>query len=347
MFRNPTAFFTALLLAGALPFAPGCKRTTAGTGGPTSAARTRHVFLAPPGQPLKLAFVSNNASDFWKQAEAGVDAYSKESGVQVVFKKPNSTNLLAEQNGILEDLLTQGYNGIAISPWSPAEQTRELNRAAAQTNLICADSDCPKSNRLEYIGTNNYEAGKKLGEQIVKLLPKGGKMAVFVGTFSADNARQRLQGIQDVIAGHNIDIVAKKEDSHDAIKQRANPEDVINNTSLGVNLLCGLWSYNGGEIAAAIRASGKQGQLIEVCFDDDKDTLKAIEEGIISCTVVQKPYLFGYDSAKLLHDLAVKGQSALPANDVMDLGVEVVDAENVKAYQQKIGKMFDAVKPKK
>ena len=30
---------------------------------------------------------------------------------------------------------------------------------------------------------------------MVKLLPHGGKIAVFVGTFSADNAAQRLKGI--------------------------------------------------------------------------------------------------------------------------------------------------------
>ena len=42
-----------------------------------------------------------------------------------------------------------------------------------------------RSNRLLYIGTNNYQAGKTLGKEMVKLLPHGGKIAVFVGTFSA------------------------------------------------------------------------------------------------------------------------------------------------------------------
>ena len=67
-----------------------------------------------------------------------------------------------------------------------------LNRIAKGTNLITFDSDCVKSNRILYIGTNNFEAGKVLGQEIVKLLPDGGKMAVFVGTLAADNARQRL-----------------------------------------------------------------------------------------------------------------------------------------------------------
>ena len=54
-----------------------------------------------------------------------------------------------------------------------------------------------------------------LGNQIVKLLPSGGKMAVFVGTLAADNAAQRLLGIEDAIKGHNIEIITRKEDATD------------------------------------------------------------------------------------------------------------------------------------
>ena len=145
------------------------------------------------GKTLKLAFVTNNASDFWNIAAAGVHKYEKESGIQVDIKMPpNGT--VQEQNQILENLVTQGYDGIAISPKAPKDQVAELNKAAAKTILICHDSDAANSNRKLYIGTNNFEAGKALGMEIAKLLPKGGKMAVFVGTLSADNAAERLRG---------------------------------------------------------------------------------------------------------------------------------------------------------
>jgi ribose transport system substrate-binding protein len=287
----------------------------------------------------KYAFVTNNASDFWKKAQAGVNKFHDETGIRVDFKQPSSASV-TEQNTILDDLLTQGFDGIAVSVISPDDQTAEVDKAAGQTNVICVDSDCPKSKRLLYIGTDNFEAGKVLGDQIVKLLPHGGKMAVFVGTFSADNARQRLKGIEAAIAGHNIEIVAKKEDNKDPTKARENPEDVINNTSLNVNLLCGLWSYNGGAIAAAIEASGKKGKVLEACFDDDDDTLQAIENGTISCTVAQKPFEFGYQSMKLLNDIATKGKSAVPANNKIDLGVNVVNAANVKDYRAKQASMM-------
>ena len=332
-FRFKIALLTVILLAAAFSITPGCKKKA-----PVSEQRVREVIVPPQGKKLKLAFVTNNASDFWKKAEAGVKRFHDETGIQVDFKQPSSATV-TEQNNILNDLLTQGYDGIAISVISPEEQAREINKATDQTNIIAVDSDCPNSNRLQYIGTDNYQAGKALGERIVKLMPNGGKMAVFVGTFSADNARQRRDGIKDAVASHGIEITVEKEDNKDPTKARSNAQDVINNTSLGVKLLCGLWSYNGGQIASAIEASNNKGKIIEVCFDDDDDTLAAIERGTISCTVVQKPFQFGYESSKLLYELATKGKSALPAAEKTDLGVEVIDADNVKAYRERLASM--------
>jgi len=307
----------------------------------SSSAAAGHAIMAPAGEPLKLAFVSNNASDFWKIAAAGVKKYEHEANIHIDFKIP-PTAAVAEQNRILEDLTSQGYNGLAISVIAPDDQVSEINSARRKMNVICQDSDAPKSDRLLYIGTNNYEAGKVLGQEIVKLLPSGGKMAVFVGTFSADNARQRLKGIEEAIAGHNIDIVAKKEDGKDDRKARSNVEDVINGYP-DVSLMCGLWSYNGPAIASAIEASGKKDKIKAAVFDEENDTLKGIEDGTIAVTVVQKPFQFGYLSSKMLHLLATKGDEALKdpmiKDGKIDTGVEVINADNVKDFSKRLAEL--------
>jgi len=289
------------------------------------------------GSSLKLAFVTNNASEFWKIAAAGVHKYEKESGVQVDIKMPPNGKV-EEQNQILENLVSQGYNGIAVSAIAPNDQVAEINKAAAKSVLICFDSDAPKSNRKLYIGTNNFEAGKILGAQIIKLLPNGGKMAVFVGTLSADNARERLRGIEEAIKGHNIEIVARKEDETDRNKARTNVEGVINGFS-DINLLCGLWSYNGPAIAAAIDASGKKGKILAAVFDEEDGTLNGIEKGAVQVTVVQKPFMFGYLSSKWLHDLNAKKDTELPPGGIVDTGVEVITASNVQDFKNRLAEM--------
>jgi ribose transport system substrate-binding protein len=297
---------------------------------------------AEPAAPkiVKLAFVTNNASEFWKIAQAGVRKYEQESKVQVDVKMPpNGTT--EEQNQILENLASQGYDGIAVSAIAPSDQVPVLNKVAAKTKLITFDSDAPKSNRLLYIGTNNYEAGKALGAEVVKLLPDGGKMAVFVGTLSADNAAQRLKGIEDVVLSQKIQIVDKREDNTDRAKARSNVEDIVN-AHKDLDLVAGLWSYNGPAIAAALDALGKKDKVKAAVFDEEEGSLNAIESGLVSCTVVQKPFQFGYLSSKWMHELATKPEETMakiPADKAIDTGVEIINKTNVVDFKQKLAEM--------
>lgn len=289
------------------------------------------------GKIVKLAFVTNNASEFWKIASNGIHKYEREAKVQVDIKMP-SNGKTEEQNQIVENLVSQGYDAIAVSVIAPKDQTAILNRAAEKTRLITFDSDAPETKRLLYIGTINYEAGKSLGERIVQLLPKGGKMAVFVGFFSADNANERLRGILDAIAGHNIEIVEKREDQTDRAKARSNVEDILN-ARPDLGLVCGLWSYNGPAIAAALEGTGKKGKVLAAVFDEEEGTMKGIRSGTLSATVVQHPYEMGYQSAQWMHRLATefeKARAEIPKNGIANTGVEVLDKDNLDDFEKRL-----------
>ena len=309
-----------------------------------AAAAASGASTGSEGKIVKLAFVTNNSSQFWKIAEAGLRKYEKEAKVQVDMKMPpNGTP--EDQNQILQNLASQGYDGIAVSVIAPKDQLRILNEVAEKTNLITFDSDAAQSKRLLYIGTNNFAAGQALGERIVKILPDGGKIAVFVGSLSTDNASQRLGGIEAAIKGHKIEIVDKREDNTDRAKARSNVEDIIN-AHKDLSLVVGLWNYNGPAIAAAIEGLGKQGKVKAAVFDEDDATLDAIKSGTIEATVVQKPFQFGYMSAKWMHDLATKNaeaKKALPPNGVIDTGVTVIDKGNVESFRAELTAMKKSV----
>jgi ribose transport system substrate-binding protein len=320
----------ALALGGA-----GCTRKSGGEAGGAAPAGSDKL--------VKLAFVTNTTSEFWKIAGAGIHKYEQEGKVQVDVKMPpNGTP--EDQNQILQNLASQSYDAIAVSVIAPADQTALLDKIAEKTNLITFDSDAAKSKRLLYIGTDNYAAGKALGGQIVKLLPKGGKIAVFVGSFSADNAAQRLKGIEDAIAGHGIQVVDKREDNTDRARARSNVEDIVN-ANHDLAMVVGLYNYNGTAIAAALEGLGKKGKVLAAVFDEDDGTLDGIANGSIQATVVQKPFMFGYLASKWMHQLATQGaaaKAALPANRVIDTGVDVIDKSNVADFRAKLAEMKKA-----
>ncbi|MBI4557124.1 MAG: sugar-binding protein [Candidatus Hydrogenedentes bacterium] len=286
---------------------------------------------------IRVAFVTNNASDFWTIARRGTEKAQGELGCDVVFRIP-STGTAQEQQQIVEDLITAGVSGIAISPKDPANQTEMLNAAAGKINLITQDSDAPESNRACYIGTNNYDAGRAAGELIKQALPNGGKIMLFVGTLDAQNAQDRKKGIEDTLPGGNIEILGTRTDETDRTKAIANVQDTLV-AQPDVACLVGLWSYNGPAILNGVRDSGKLGQVKIVCFDEEEETLQGVKDRHIFGTIVQQPYEFGYQSVKLLSELAASNRSRVPENKQIYIPVKTIVPSNVDEFWADLKKM--------
>jgi ribose transport system substrate-binding protein len=135
--------------------------------------------------------------------------------------------------------------------------------------------------------------------------------------------------------------VDKREDNTDRAKARANVEDIIN-AHADLNLVAGLWSYNGPAIASAIESLGKKGKVLAAVFDEEAGTLDGIEKGLISVTVVQKPFQFGYLASRWMHELASHGDAArqaLPPTRVIDTGVEVIHPGNVAEFRKRLAEL--------
>ena len=65
--------------------------------------------------------------------------------------------------------------------------------------IICVDTDLNDFPEHLYIGTDNYAAGRMLGEELVKLTGGKARLAIISGEQGYSNLEQRLQGLMDVI----------------------------------------------------------------------------------------------------------------------------------------------------
>ena len=274
----------AVLCAAAIVSGCGKKETATAPGG-----------AAAPAKKLKLAFVSNNAATFWTIARTGCEAASKDLGnVDVDFRIP-STGSAAEQQQILDDLVANGVDGIAVSPIDPKNQIDFQNKIAAQTLLICCDRDAADSKRVCYIGTDNFAAGQQAGQLIQEALPNGGKIMVFVGYADAQNAKDRFGGIKKELEGSNVSIIDLRTDDTDNVRAQKNAEDTLVKYP-DISMLVGLYNYNGPAILNAVRSAGQAGKVKIVCFDENTETLDGVASGDIYGTVVQQPFEFGKQS---------------------------------------------------
>jgi ribose transport system substrate-binding protein len=287
------------------------------------------------GKKLKLAFVSNNAADFWAIARKGCEKADGElENVDVEFRIP-AAGTAAEQKTIVDDLLAKGIDGIAISPVDPANQVQLINDTARQTLVVTQDSDAPLSNRACYIGTNNHAAGRQAGELIREVLPSGGRIMIFVGMLDAQNAQERLQGIKDALVGSSVEIVDVRTDGTDRVRAKSNVADTLVKYP-DITCLVGLWSYNGPAILNAVTEAKKAGQVKIVCFDEEDETLAGIKQGHIYATVVQQPYEFGYQAIRLMERVLSGDKSGVPESKQVFVPTLIIKKDNVEEFTAKI-----------
>ena len=296
---------------------------------------------------VSVAFVTNQIASFWNIAKVGCEDAAKDFDVDVDVRMP-AVATAVEQKRIVEDLLAGGIQGIAISPIDADNQIDLLNQWADKVPLITHDSDAPGSNRLMYIGMDNYTAGRMCGELVKKCLPDGGEVMLFIGRLEQDNSKRRRQGVIDVLLGRDqkpeqydptgevlkgdkytiLDTLTDQGDTNVAIRKA---EDAIT-TYPEMDAMVGLFAYNPPACLQALNSQGKLDQIKVIGFDEDDVTLQGIKDGHVVGTVVQDPYNYGYKSVEVLTKLIQGDQSVIPESKFIDIPARSITKENVDAF---------------
>ena len=294
-----------------------------------------------------IAFVTNQIASFWNIAEVGCEDAGNDLDVRVDVRMPSEASAIVQKQ-IVEDLLAAGIDAVAISPLDAENQVEIINQWADSVPLITHDSDAPNSNRLMYIGMDNYEAGRMCGQLVKEALPDGGNVVLFIGRLEQDNSKRRRQGVidellnrdpdpsrfdpkDDVIKGDKYTILATITDTgkQDIAKRKA--EDAIT-TYADMNAMVGLFAYNPPACLQALKSQGKVGQIKLIGFDEDELTLQGIKDGDIQGTVVQDPYQYGYESVRVLKSILEGDRSVIPESKFVNISARKITEENVDEF---------------
>jgi len=318
------------------------------------------------GTKPKVAFVSNNAYEFWTLAQKGAEKAAAEFDVELEFKKP-SKGTAQVQREILEDLINRGFTGVSVSPNDPQNTLSFYkNTVSKKMSLVMTDNDLPEADaRKCYIGTHNYRAGRQAGELVKKAYPKGGTVAIFVGEADSPNAIERRQGVLDFLAGKELKekgsvtnfsatdldlgngftLIGTRIDSSNASDCQAKAEDLLIKHP-NVDCLVGLWEYNPPALLRAVRNSKNNKKPLIVAFDENELTLAGIKSSEVVGTIVQNPFEFGYQSIKVLAGLAKGNDDVLKTWPGIEKGnsifvpTRVITKENVVDFETEVKKIL-------
>ncbi len=323
--------FWGVAVALAPVLAVGCSEGTKDAGSSGGSTSSTTGSGSPGTGPIKLLFVTNSNADWWNAVEKGMQDGGKEFGVQVEMRRNEGTT--RGQIDRLREALSLDVQGVAVSVIEAeapgvADAMKALQKAGKV--VITIDSDIEPNSadaRSGYIGTNNVKAGEVAGKAAATLRPQGGKVAVFVGTSAAANARERKQGFFQG-AGPAFQDLETLEDNSDHARARVNVQTALTKYP-DLGLFLGLWSYNAQPIAEEVsKSSGVRERTTIVTFDLDEAAVGELEKGHIDASVCQNPYEMGFQGVKLLKALIRKDdktvKEVLPDGKSLDTKVRVI-----------------------
>ncbi|MFP3558536.1 sugar-binding protein [Paraburkholderia sp. SIMBA_049] len=282
-----------------------------------------------------FAVVVKTVNDvFSAPIKEGCEAAAKELGDTCYYIGPSVVDE-GQQIQVLNDVLSRGVDGIAVSATNPKSMARTLERLKDRNiPIVTFDSDVlPEDQKLRatFIGTDNYQFGVELAKKVVQMKPKGGSVCIQSGTAGSINLDSRVQGIRDTLGGGTkakpitrltgqngwtepAGCPVYNNDNISTAAQQLN--DVLTgNPKLDAFVAVGGWAqYAPAAYRAAImrvksRVDSKD--LVISMGDAFPPQMPLLKDGLSDYQVGQNPYQMGYQAIKAL-DAITKGKQVPP-----------------------------------
>lgn len=237
-------------------------------------------------------------SEFFNWAYAGMVDAAEALGphVQVQLLGPAEWDASLEAREI-EQLIARGVDGIVATAGDAQTMNSAIDRAVeAGIPVVLFDSDAPESQRLSFIGTNNYNAGCEAGKAVAEW--RGDDAVVGISTFPGpDHLARRVQGFEEcLLAAAPNARIAQTVNDEGKVDRAETAVTAMLQANPDINVIFGAHGNPGPGAAAAVRSLGLQGKVDIMAFDFGLPVLELIQSGEIKATVGQNPYLMGYMS---------------------------------------------------
>lgn len=143
----------------------------------------------------KIATVVKIAGIQWfNRMEEGVKQYAADTGAEAFQVGPAQADP-QQQAALIEDMIAQGVNALAVIPMSPEALEPVLARAqAAGITVITHEAASQQNTSYDLEAFKNEDFGANLMEQMATCMGGEGEYAVFVGSLTSQTHNQWVDG---------------------------------------------------------------------------------------------------------------------------------------------------------
>lgn len=279
---------------------------------------------------IKIGYITKFPAPYFQTMEDAAKAWAKDHpNVEIVFGQSKSATDIEGQIALIEKMVAQGVQGIAITPVDPSLSTSLDKAVAAGVKVVLMDNNIPGwKNVTSLATTNNLEAGKLAGQYLKTVLKDGDKLGILEGVPGVPSLDDRVNGMLEGLKGVNADIVGKGATECTEEKGINVAQDILtaNPQLKAIYSACGPPAAGA---AQAIKNAKLDHHIILVGFDFCCGEPEAIAAGDEDASVAQFPAKmseFGVDAL-------VKAINGEKVESLIDSGAALVTKENMAKFQ--------------
>jgi len=248
-----------------------------------------------PQKPRVALIMKSLANEFFSTMAEGARKHQAEHSDQyeLIVNGIKDENDTIRQVGLVNEMIASNVDAIVIAP-AQSQSLVPVLRKALEAGIVVVNID----NRLDatvmkeegievpFVGPDNRAGAQMVGEYLGERLSKGDAVAILEGIRGTFNSQQRVLGFEAAMKEAGMQIV----DSQSAQWEASNANTVASSMLSEHPEIKAILSANDnmalGAIAA-VKASGKGGEVQIVGFDNITAIRDAIREGKVLATADQ------------------------------------------------------------
>lgn len=279
-------------------------------------------------KPYKLAYMQVFPDNpFWQTMKDAVEARAAEDGVTVdTFALPTASGV-ADQVGLMENAITQKYDGIILGTVDAAGIVPGIEAAnAAGIPVIAVDTAPAGGEFISLVQTDNVAAAEQGGQFIVDKIGGKGKVLNLQGDLANQTGQARNEGVHKALDA-NPDIQTIDQSTMWLGEKGLS---ITENILTSDPDIVAIFAANDPPALGAVQALKAAGRsdVVVVGFDGTDAGLEAVKSGDLAADVLQFPDAMGIISV----DLLVRHLNGETIPDRVDSGSGLATAENIDDY---------------
>lgn len=271
------------------------------------------MTLEEESNEIRVTFVSPFANTgYWGIAATGILDTAEKYGMNVKcigFAESDPQ----KQIRYIKSAIYSHADGIITAGIENSDEFKKVLDMASEAGIpvILIDCDIEGSDRLCYIGTDNFEAGKIAGQEIAEATGGKGSVAIIRNEKSSINQQERINGMESVMEQYpDLEIVTVLEGNQNYMIAKEQIVKMLKEYPEINGIFCpeGYSSI----CMSQFLMEEKEGyeDLKVVTFDISNEALSSLKAGKIYSIVQQDPYTMGQKAVESLHQY-LSGESGM------------------------------------